>query len=515
MFEELDNLNDGKSAKEIIGKGTGYTYNDLILLPNHIDFSIQDINLNTKITKNISLKIPIISSPMDTVTESRMAIAMALQGGIGFVHYNCSIDEQVNIVKKVKRFENGFITDPIVLNPKHNISYVLDIKNKMNFCGFPVTEDGKLGSKLIGILTRRDIESIGNSSINNYDNILVESIMIKENLVVGKEGCGLDECNRLLRSSRKGKLPIVNDKYELVSLMSRKDLLTNEEYPNASKNPITKQLLCGATVGTREEDKERLKQLYEAGVDVIIFDSSQGDSIYQINMIKYAKLNYPNLDIIGGNVVTINQCKNLIEAGVDGLRIGMGVGSICTTQDVCAVGRAQATAVYQTAQLASKLGIPIIADGGISNSGHICKALSLGASAVMCGSILAGTDESPGEYFYRDGIRLKKYRGMGSKEAINNRLGNAVRYYDKLYGNVPLVTQGVSGTVVDKGSIHKFIPYLVQGIKHGFQGLGVKNINELHYKMNNDNIRYEIRSISSQKEGGVHSLSSIDSSEYY
>ena len=508
-----ENYQDGKSASELLGKGVGYTYNDIIILPGHINFGISDINLGTKITKNISLKTPIISSPMDTVTESDMAIAMALQGGIGIIHYNCCIEDQANMIRAVKRYENGFITNPIVIGPNETIDNVLKIKDKMNFCGFPVTDTGMLGGKLIGILTRRDIESISN--IENYIFKKVKDVMVKDNLIVGKEGCGLIECNKLLRESRKGKLPIVNDNYELISLMSRKDLLTNEEFPLASKNEKTKQLLCGAAVGTREEDKVRLDSVVKAGVDLVIFDSSQGDSIYQIEMIKYTKNKYPKLDIIGGNVVTIQQCKNLIDAGVDGLRIGMGVGSICTTQDVCAVGRAQATAVYQTAKFAKSFDIPIIADGGISNSGHISKALALGANAVMCGSILAGTNESPGEYFYRDGIRMKKYRGMGSKEAINNRYGNAVRYFDKLSSNVPVVTQGVSGTVIDKGSIHRFIPYMVQGIKHGFQGMGVINLENLNNKMMSGELRFEIRSHSSQKEGGVHSLSSIDRSEYF
>lgn len=508
-----DLFQDGKKADELIGKGVGYTYNDIIILPGHINFSIGDINLGTKITKNISLKTPIISSPMDTVTESNMAIAMALQGGMGIIHYNCSIEEQVSMIKAVKRYENGFITNPIVIGPNDTIENVLQIRDKMNFCGFPVTESGKLGGKLIGIVTRRDIESISN--IEDYLKVNIQDVMVKENLIVGKEGCGLIECNKLLRESRKGKLPIVNDKYELVSLMSRKDLLTNEEFPLASKNEKTKQLLCGAAIGTREEDKVRLEEVVKAGVDLVIFDSSQGDSIFQIEMIKYTKERHPQLDIIGGNVVTINQCKNLIEAGVDGLRVGMGVGSICTTQDVCAVGRAQATSVYQTAKYARSFGVPIIADGGISNSGHISKALALGASAVMCGSILAGTNESPGEYFYRDGVRMKKYRGMGSKEAIKNRHGNAVRYFDKMSIKVPIVTQGVSGTVADKGSIHKFIPYMIQGIKHGFQGMGVKSLEDLNNKVISGEVRFEIRSPSSQKEGGVHSLTSIDRSEYF
>ena len=505
-------MEDGKSAKELIDQGIGYTYNDINLLPRHIKSGTEDIYLTTKLTRNITIKSPITSSPMDTVTEAKMAIAMALQGGIGFIHYNCSIEEQVAMVQEVKRFENGFITDPVVIHPGQTIKEILTLSEKYGFSGFPVTVDGQLGSQFIGILTRRDIESIEN--MKEVDTILVKDKMITEDLVVGYKGCSLLEANKLLRSSRKGKLPIVNDKNELIALMSRKDLLTNEEYPNASKNPLTKQLLCGATVGTRDEDRERLKELVDAGIDIVIFDSSQGDSEYQINMIKYTKLMHPLIDIIGGNVVTIEQCKNLIEAGVDGIRVGMGVGSICTTQEVCAVGRAQGTAVYKTSQYCSEHGIPVIADGGISSPGSICKALALGASVVMCGSMLAGTNESPGEYFYRDGVRMKRYRGMGSKDAITQRHGNAVRYYNDFNKNLPVVSQGVSGTVADKGSIHRFIPYLLQGLRHSLQNIGCLTIKELHQVMNSGVLRFEIRSHASQLEGGVHSLTSVDRTEY-
>lgn len=502
---------DGKSVDEILGKGIGYTYNDINILPRHIQWGINDIQLSTKITRNYQLQSPIVSSPMDTVTESKMAIAMALQGGIGFIHYNCSVDEQVDMVREVKRFKNGFITNPIVIHPDKSISDIQEISLKYGFSGFPVTTNGKINGRFIGILTRRDIESIDREF---YGDVFVKDIMTKENLIVGIEGCSLQEANKLLRSSRKGKLPIVNSNGDLVSLISRKDLLTNQEFPNASKNTVTKQLLCGATVGTREEDIHRLHQLVDAGIDIIIFDSSQGDSDYQINMIQYSKTKFPNIDVIGGNVVTTEQCRNLINAGVDGIRVGMGVGSICTTQEVCAVGRAQATAVYKTSQYCKSYGIPIIADGGISSSGSICKALALGASTVMCGSMLAGTNESPGEYFYRDGIRLKKYRGMGSKEAMTKRYGGAVRYLNSLDNSTPLVTQGISGTVVDKGTIHKYVPYLLQGLKHSFQNIGIKNITELHKNLLNGDLRFEIRSHSSQLEGGVHSLTSIDQAEY-
>ena len=502
---------NGNSAENIFSKNIGYTYNDLIILPKYTDFSTDNVDLSTKLTKNISLRSPIISSPMDTVTGSKMAISIALQGGIGIIHYNCSIEQQCKMVQDVKRFENGFIIDPIVISPNYTINKIKDLILEVGFSGFPVTENGKIGDKLVGIVTRRDIESIENKI--NLDICTVCDIMIKENLVTAMEGCTLIEANKILRVSRKGKLPIVNKNNELVALMSRKDLLTNDEYPLASKNPTTKQLLVGAAVGTREQDKDRITCLIASGVDILLFDSSQGDTKYQIDMIKNVKAHYPKIDIIAGNVVTVSQCKDLIDAGADCLRVGMGIGSICTTQEVCAVGRAQATAVYHCARYSQERNIPIIADGSLTNSGKIFKALALGASTVMCGSMLAGTIESPGEYFYRDGVRLKKYRGMGSKEAMEHRHGQAVRYNENK--KKIMVAQGVSGSVTDKGTIHKFIPYILQGIKHGFQNTGVKDINTLHNELYSGHINFEIRSLSAQQEGKVHSLNSVDRSEYY
>jgi IMP dehydrogenase len=497
-------LDDGYSATEIFEASTsksGFTYDDLICLPGFISFGVHEVTLDSNFTRKIKLKTPLVSSPMDTVTESKTAIAMALEGGVGVIHCNLSIEDQVKEVMKVKKFKSGFIMDPICISPLTTLDELDRLREQYGYYGFPVTQDGKMGSRLLGLVAKRDTDFVADRTTR------VGSIMTTvEKLTVAEEGIGLQEANKILHTSKKGKLPILTKTGHLVALMARTDLKKNADFPLATKDS-KKQLVVAAAVGTRPDDKDRVRALVLAGVDAIVIDSSQGDSIFQQEMVRWMKKEFSELQVIAGNVVTKRQAKHLIDCGADALRVGMGIGSICTTQEVCACGRAQASAVYNVSKIARAHGVPIIADGGISSPGHILKALALGAGTAMCGSLLAGTDESPGDFFYADnGVRLKRYRGMGSIEAMKK--GSDDRYFGT--STSVKVAQGVSGSVQDKGSLYQYVPYLIQGLKHGMQDLGAPSVDEMREQLLSGALRFELRSPAAQREGGIHNLHSFE-----
>ncbi|KAI6127100.1 IMP dehydrogenase/GMP reductase [Pisolithus sp. B1] len=448
---------DGLSVEDLMNSRLrgGLTSNDFLLLPGKIDFSAADVITESRITRNVVLKTPFMSSPMDTVTETRMAISLALLGGIGVIHHNRPAESQCG----------------------H------DIKAQLGFCSIPITVPG---GKLLGTF-----ESPG---------VPLHEI-ITTDLVTAPQGVTLNEANIILRSCKKGKLPIVDDEGRLTSLLARSDLLKNQNYP------LSRKILIANSYW--------LRLLVEVGLDIVVLDSWQGNSIYQLEVIRWIKKTFP-------------KSANLVAAGTDGLRVGMGSESICITQEVMVVGRLQATAMCAVAEFANKFGVPIISDGGTSNVGHVVKALALGASAVMMGGLLAGTAEVPGEYFYHDGKCVKAYRGMGSLEVMdagksgpslqaNGRPGSTkhapypesaatTRYFSE--NSTVKVAQGVSGDVQDKGSVKAFVPYLYAGSQRSLRDIGVKSVKDLKKGVRDGSARLELRTANAQVEGGVHGLHS-------
>lgn len=440
----------------------GLTFDDVLLIPQESDVLPRDVDISTRLTKTIRLNIPILSAGMDTVTEARMAIAMARAGGIGVIHKNLPIDVQASEVDKVKRSESGIIVDPVYLPPDASIREALEIMAHYRISGVPITENGKL----VGILTNRDLVFE-----TNYDQP-VKNVMTKENLITAPVGTTLEEAKAILHKHKIEKLPLVDENFFLKGLITIKDIRKAEEYPNAAKDEKGR-LRVAAAVGVGNDLKDRADALVDAGVDVLVVDTAHGHSRGVINAVTWLKDRYGDeVQIIAGNVATAEATVALIKAGADAVKVGIGPGSICTTRVVAGIGVPQITAIYDCAQAAKEYGVPIIADGGIKYSGDITKALAAGADTVMLGNLLAGTEESPGETETYQGRRYKVYRGMGSLGAM--KAGSKDRYFQE--GQSKLVPEGIEGRVPYKGPVAEILYQLVGGLRAGMGYCGAKDI---------------------------------------
>ncbi len=444
--------------------GEGITFDDVLLVPAYSQVIPNQVDITTWLTKKIQLNIPMMSAGMDTVTEHRMAIAMARQGGIGIIHKNMSIEQQAEEVDKVKRSENGVITDPFFLSPGNTLADANELMAKFRISGVPITENGKL----VGIITNRDL-----LFEEDFSKKIKES-MTSEGLITAKVGVTLEEAKKILAKSRKEKLPIVDDDYNLKGLITIKDIEKQIQYPNSAKD-AQGRLLCGAAIGITANVLDRAAELVNAQVDVVVLDSAHGHSQNVLNCVKMVKEKYPDLQVIAGNVATGEAAKALIEAGADAVKVGIGPGSICTTRVVAGIGVPQITAVMDCYEVADKYGIPIIADGGIKYSGDITKAIAAGANVCMMGSLFAGCDESPGEFELYQGRKYKVYRGMGSIAAMEN--GSRDRYFQT--NAKKLVPEGVEGRVAYKGSVEDAVFQLLGGLRSGMGYCGTKTIEEL------------------------------------
>ena len=445
--------------------GEGITFDDVLLVPSYSEVTPNMIDVSTHLTRKIKLNIPMMSAGMDTVTESNMAIAMARQGGIGIIHKNMSIEQQADEVDKVKRSENGVITDPFYLSPENTLRDADNLMAKFKISGVPITE----GKRLVGIITNRDLKFETDYSKK------IKECMTSEGLITAPEGVTLEEAKEILAKSKKEKLPIVDSEGNLKGLITIKDIEKQIKYPLSAKDSQGR-LVCGAGIGITANFMERTAALVQAKVDCVVLDSAHGHSKNVLDVCRQIKKTYPDLDVIVGNVATAEACKDLIDAGADAIKVGIGPGSICTTRIVAGIGVPQITAVMDCYKAASEAGIPIIADGGIKYSGDITKALAAGASVCMMGSIFAGCDEAPGQFELYQGRKYKVYRGMGSIAAMNN--GSKDRYFQE--GAKKLVPEGVEGRVAYKGSLEDTVFQLIGGLRSGMGYCGAKNIDTLH-----------------------------------
>lgn len=440
----------------------GLTFDDVLLLPQQSDFTPNEVELGTQLTKSIHLNIPLMSSAMDTVTEAPMAISMAREGGIGVIHKNMTIEQQAIEVDKVKRSENGVITNPFSLSPEHTLKDADTLMNKYKISGVPVCDND---GKLIGIITNRDLRFEIDFSKK------ISDAMTRENLITAPEGTNLEQAQEILRKYKIEKLPIVDSKNHLKGLITIKDIEKAVKYPNAAKDSKGR-LLCAAAIGVTDDALIRVKAVVDAGVDVVVLDSAHGHSRNIINKVHEIKNEFPDLQVIVGNIATAEAALALIEAGADALKVGIGPGSICTTRIIAGIGVPQITAIYDVSNAAEKYGIPVIADGGIKYSGDITKAIAAGADVVMMGSLLAGCEESPGEFEIFQGRRFKVYRGMGSLAAMEK--GSKDRYFQT--GSKKLVPEGVEGRVPYKGALSDTVFQLLGGLRSGMGYCGTKTI---------------------------------------
>ncbi|QPJ86076.1 IMP dehydrogenase [Sarcina sp. JB2] len=463
-----------------------YTFDDVLLVPNKSEVLPNEVSLKTKLTKSITLNIPLMSASMDTVTESKMAIAIAREGGIGIIHKNMTIEEQAKEVDRVKRQENGVITDPISLTANHTVNEALDLMAQYRISGVPVTE----GNKLVGIITNRDIVFE-----TDYTKKISE-VMTKAPLVTSKEGTSLEEALQILRQHKIEKLPLVDDDNNLKGLITIKDIEKAKAFPNAAKD-AKGRLLCGASVGITKDMMERVDALAKAQVDVITLDTAHGHSKGVLEGVKKIKAKYPNLQIIAGNIATAEAVRDLVEAGADCVKVGIGPGSICTTRIVAGVGVPQLTAVMDCVEEARKTGTPVIADGGLKYSGDIVKALAGGAQVAMMGSLFAGCEEAPGEMEIYQGRSYKVYRGMGSLGAMEK--GSSDRYFQN--GTKKFVPEGVEGRIAYKGHVADTIYQLLGGIRSGMGYLGAATLEDLY-----ENATFVTQTSSGIRESHPHDI---------
>jgi len=445
----------------------GITFDDVLLVPAHSKISPRDVDISTRLSRNIKINLPLLSAGMDTVTESRMAIAIAREGGIGIIHRNMNIEKQAEEVDKVKRSEHGVITNPFRLGPENTLNDAAALMERYRISGVPVT----VGEKLVGIITNRDLRFE-----EDYTRPIGEA-MTRENLVTAPVGTTLKEAQEILRRYKIEKLPIVDDQFNLKGLITIKDIEKTIQYPRASKDQ-NGRLLAGAAVGVGRDAVTRAEALAAAGVDIIVVDSAHGHSQTVIDTVKEIKALFPDLDVMGGNIATAEGARDLIKAGADAVKVGVGPGSICTTRVIAGIGVPQVTAIYEAAKTGSELEVPVIADGGIKFSGDITKALAAGASSVMIGSLLAGTEESPGEFEIFQGRSYKVYRGMGSLGAMKE--GSRDRYFQEY--EQKLVPEGIEGRVPFRGTVGDMVFQLAGGLKAGMGYCGVTTIPDLQQK---------------------------------